>query len=68
MVPRHCVKKYIYVKTKQYTYSDLYLHTKFELTFTYLADDFIQNDLLSGYKFFVSMCVPWESNPQPLRC
>ncbi len=22
----------------------------------------------SGYTFFVSMCVPWESNPQPLRC
>ncbi len=23
---------------------------------------------ISGYTFFVSMCVPWESNPQPLRC
>ncbi len=22
----------------------------------------------SGYTCFVSMCVPWESNPQPLRC
>ncbi len=22
----------------------------------------------SGYTFFVSMCVPWESNPQPLLC
>ncbi len=22
----------------------------------------------SGYTFFVSTCVPWESNPQPLRC
>ncbi len=22
----------------------------------------------SGYTFFVSMCVPWELNPQPLRC
>ncbi len=21
----------------------------------------------SGYTFFVSMCVPWELNPQPLR-
>ncbi len=20
---------------------------------------------ITGYKFFVSMCVPWESNPQP---
>ncbi len=28
---------------------------------------FIQSDLKlhSGYTFFVSMCVPWESNPQP---
>ncbi len=24
--------------------------------------------LHSGYTFIVSMCVPWESNPQPLRC
>ncbi len=22
----------------------------------------------SGYTFIVSMCVPWELNPQPLRC
>ncbi len=22
----------------------------------------------SGYNFFVSTCVPWELNPQPLRC
>ncbi len=22
----------------------------------------------SGYTFFVSMCVPWELNPQPLLC
>ncbi len=22
----------------------------------------------SGYAFFVSMCVHWESDPQPLRC
>ncbi len=35
--------------------------------FMHLADAFIQSDLQlhSGYKFFVSMCVPWESNPQP---
>ncbi len=26
-----------------------------------------QLTLHSGYTFFVSMCVPWESNPQPLR-
>ncbi len=23
---------------------------------------------LTGYIFFISMCVPWESNPQPLCC
>ncbi len=33
----------------------------------HLADAFIQSDLQlqSGYKFFISICVPWESNPQP---
>ncbi len=37
----------------------------------HLADAFIQSDLLLWLKlqakkiFFVSMCVPWESNPQP---
>ncbi len=32
----------------------------------HLADTFIQSDLVhSGYIFFVSMCVPWELNPQP---
>ncbi len=29
-------------------------------------DAFIQSDLVhSDYTFIVSMCVPWESNPQP---
>ncbi len=34
----------------------------------HLADAFIQSDLQlhSGYTFFISICVPWESNPQPL--
>ncbi len=33
----------------------------------HLADAFIQSDLQlhSGYTFSVSICVPWESNPQP---
>ncbi len=32
----------------------------------HLADAFIQSDLHSDmYTFFVSMCVPWELNPQP---
>ncbi len=31
----------------------------------HLADAFIPSDLDSGYTvFFISMCVPWESNPQ----
>ncbi len=39
-------------------------------TFLHLADAFIQSDLQlhSCYTFFVSTCVPRESNPQPLRC
>ncbi len=37
------------------------------LTFMHLTDAFIQSDLQlhSSYTFFISMCVPWESNPQP---
>ncbi len=36
-------------------------------TFMHLADTFIQSDLQlhSGYTFLISMCVPWELNPQP---
>ncbi len=37
----------------------------------HLADAFIQSDLqcIQAIHFiFFSMCVPWESNPQPLRC
>ncbi len=36
----------------------------------HLADAFIQSDLQCNQviHFFVSTCVPWESNPQPLRC
>ncbi len=39
----------------------------FTFTFMHLADAFIQNDLQlhSGYTFLISICVPWESNPQP---
>ncbi len=34
----------------------------------HLADAFIQSDLQciqAIHFFFISMCVPWESNPQP---
>ncbi len=41
-------------------------------TFMHLADAFIQSDLhslsIQAIHFFVSTCVSWESNPQPLRC
>ncbi len=39
-------------------------------TFMHLADAFIQSDLqrIHAIHIFVSTCVPWESNPQPLRC
>ncbi len=39
----------------------------FWFTFMHLADAFIQSHLQlhSGYTFLISMCVPWESNPQP---
>ncbi len=37
--------------------------------FMHLADAFIQRlTVHSGYTFFVSMGVPWDSNPQPLHC
>ncbi len=36
----------------------------------HLADAFIQSDLkcIQGIHILVSTCVPWESNPHPLRC
>ncbi len=36
----------------------------------HLADAFIQCDLqcIQSHTFIVSMCVPWELNPQPLQC
>ncbi len=40
----------------------------FTFTFMHLADAFIQSDLQciqAIHFFFISMCVPWESNPQP---
>ncbi len=46
-------------------------HSSFPCTFTFmhLADAFIQSDLqcIQAIHFFVSMCVPWELNPQPLE-
>ncbi len=46
----------------------IFASDKFYSTFTFmhLADAFIQSELHSGYTFsqYVSMCVPWELNPQ----
>ncbi len=42
----------------------------YAFTFMHLADAFIQSDLqlFELYICIVSMRVPWELNPQPLRC
>ncbi len=38
-------------------------------TFMHLEDAFIQSDLQYIQVInFLSVCVPWELNPQPLRC
>ncbi len=52
----------------QYYILFLTLNNNITFTFMHLADAFIQSDLHSGYTFFTIMCVPWELNPQPLRC
>ncbi len=41
----------------------------FTFTFMHLADAFIQSDLQCIQVIhLLSVCVPWELNPQPLRC
>ncbi len=59
-------------KTARFTYSDrAHLFSEFNMftftfTFMHLADAFIQSDLHCIQAIhFISMCVPWESNPQP---
>ncbi len=53
------------------------IHTGLELlegelitfTFTFIRRFYPKRlTVHSGYTFIVSMCVPWELNPQPLRC
>ncbi len=47
-----------------YIYIYIYIYT-----FMHLADAFIQSDLQCIQAIHVfCQCVPWESNPQPLRC
>ncbi len=46
----------------------IFKHFIFTFTFMHLADAFIQSDLQciqDRLYIFISMCVPWESNPQP---
>ncbi len=55
--------------SEQLEYSSIVYILIFTFTFMHLADAFIQSD--SAFRLYiciVSMCVPWESNPQPLRC
>ncbi len=54
------------IKYNMYIYYFFILTAVSIFTFMHLADAFIQSDLHSGYTFFfISMCVPWELNPQP---
>ncbi len=55
----------VYSSSKQIICGTIRLIT---FTFMHLADAFIQRDLqcIQVIHFFVSICVPWESNPQPL--
>ncbi len=69
------LSKHVLVRTDN-TATVSYIN-RFTFTFMHLADAFIQSDLQSLFSltvfslyiyFFLSVCVPWESNPQPLRC
>ncbi len=47
------------------------LFISFTFTFMHFADAFIQSDsqcIQAIHLYCQYMCVPWESNPQPLRC
>ncbi len=48
----------------------VWFQKSYTFTFMHLADAFIQSDswCIHAIHIFVSICVPWESNPQPLRC
>ncbi len=54
---------------KDRKFSDLPHINSLTFTFMHLADAFIQSDLeyIQAIHFFVSMCVPWELNPQPSK-
>ncbi len=69
----------LYIKEKQYSllrtpevvvvFCYLVFENLFQsrFTFMHLADAVVQSNLQlhSGYTFLISICVPWESNPQP---
>ncbi len=50
-----CLYIYIYIKSNIYNVKKMVLATNKTKQLT----------VHSGYTFFVSMCVPWELNPQP---
>ncbi len=57
-----CIKNNI---TEQMTINDsCHKHKHLHFAFMHLADAFIQSDLRFRLYIFVSMCVPWEFNPQ----
>ncbi len=65
MYKSRCKPKMVSYPQKTKTICNKCIMGKF--TFTYLADAFIQSDLqyIQAIHFFMSMCVPWELNPQP---
>ncbi len=67
MYKSRCKPKMVAYPQKTKTICNKCIMGKF--TFTYLADAFIQSDLQYStfrlYIFLMSMCVPWELNPQP---
>ncbi len=56
-----CVYVYVYIHTHIHIYTHTYIHT-----FTF-SRRFYPKRLTIAFRLyiFISMCVPWESNPQP---
>ncbi len=62
---------YIIYQQAGYWYMKIFLLCAFTFTFMHLADAFYPKRLTTAFRLYiciVSICVPWESNPQPLRC
>ncbi len=54
---------------QHYKYAFIHGYSNYysSITFMHLADAFIKSELqyIQAIHFFISMCVPWELNPQP---